>query len=292
MHPIEYRDAFFAFQFSGSIHCLLFTFCFLLTLSGCNEAFQPFGENERHIFSIYGYLDASADTQWVRVTPVREQLEQSTIKPQMEVTLNQLQSGNTTVMNDSLFLFPDGFHVLNAWTTTDIEPGQTYRLQAEGPDGAASNVTVTTPDDFPMPRLEGRCNIKMLIEGVERLADVQYRWHVRVSRPGRVFETFWTVPFRDRIRRDSAGVFRVGINIPLARNRVKELLETLPASTTVRVLDRHFFVAAAGPEWIGNEQLESIDDLVYALPEVFTNVESGTGYLVGIVSKTIPDPCH
>lgn len=276
---------------SRLLYCPLLTVCFLLTLSGCDDNFQPLQENERHSFSIYGYLDASADTQWVRVTPVREQLEQSTSKPEMEVILDQLQGGDTTVMNDSLLLFPDGFHVLNAWTTTDIEAGQTYRLQAERPDGAVSWVTVTIPDDFPMPRLEGKCNVKLVIEGVERLADVQYRWHVRVSRPGRVYETFWTVPFRDRIRRDSAGVYRVGIQIQLARDRIKERWETLPAYTTVQVLDRHLFVAAAGPDWIGNGELESIDDLVYALPEVHSNVDDGTGYVVGIVSKTITDPC-
>ncbi len=272
----------------------IFHFCFLaclfLALSACDETFQPLQDNERHSFSIYGYLDASADTQWVRVTPVREQLEQSTIKPQMEVTLNHLQNEGTTVMNDSLFQFPDGFHILNAWTTTDIEPGQTYRLQAERPDGGASSVTVTTPDDFPMPRMEGsRCNVKLVIEGVERLVDVQYRWHVRISRPGLVFETLWTVPFRDRISRDSSGEFSVWISIPLARDRVAERLETFSDNITVQVLDSHIFVAAAGPEWIGNEEIESLDDLEYALPEIFSNVEGGTGFVVGIVSKTIPD---
>lgn len=154
------------FHVSYSIYYPLLTACFLVALSGCDESFQPLRENERHSFSIYGYLDASADTQWVRVTPVREQLEQPTSKPEMEVTLNRLQDGDTIVMNDSLLLFPDGFHVLNAWSATDIEPGQTYRLLAERPDGAVSSLTVTTPDDFPMPRLDGKCNVKLVIEGV------------------------------------------------------------------------------------------------------------------------------
>lgn len=106
-----------------------------------------------------------------------------------------------------------------------------------------------------------------------------------------MYETYWTVPFRDRICRDTAGVYRVGIQIQMARERVEERFETLPSNTAVQVLDRHLFVAAAGPDWIGNEQLESIDDLVYALPEVYSNVKGGTGYVVGIVSKTITDPC-
>ncbi len=53
-------------------YCLLLTACCMLVLSGCNRSFEPFKENNTYYFSIYGYLDVSADTQWVRVSPARQ----------------------------------------------------------------------------------------------------------------------------------------------------------------------------------------------------------------------------
>ncbi|NIT61768.1 MAG: hypothetical protein GWN00_37885, partial [Aliifodinibius sp.] len=64
---------------------------------------------------MFGYLDASADTQWVRVAPIRRQISMSAKDiPNMKITIEDPKNGDTTVMNDSLFLYPDGFNVLNA----------------------------------------------------------------------------------------------------------------------------------------------------------------------------------
>ena len=54
---------------------------------------------------------------------------------------------------------------------------------------------------------------------------------------------------------------------------------------TDRLVNSLTFVANGGPEW--SDQFESVDDIIYSLPESFSNVENGLGYLVGIVSKTI-----
>lgn len=86
-----------------TIQTLWLFLCLLIFLVGCNQTFQPIKENEDVPLSIYGYLDATADTQWVRVTPVRDQLNQLPVKPEMHVTLEHVKSGNKTVMNDSLF---------------------------------------------------------------------------------------------------------------------------------------------------------------------------------------------
>ncbi|TVQ04901.1 MAG: hypothetical protein EA359_04900 [Balneolaceae bacterium] len=55
----NYSGILFTFAFS------LFTFTLFIA---CDEPFQPLLENNSAPFSIYGYLDATADTQWVRVT--------------------------------------------------------------------------------------------------------------------------------------------------------------------------------------------------------------------------------
>lgn len=230
-----------------------FTFCLLTLLSSCNETFEPFTENDEAAFSIFGFLDASADTQWVRITPLRDQISQPTFKPEMTVTLQNLESGETFAMNDSLVLFPDGFHILNAWTPINIEPNQTYILKAEQPDGKQSRVTVSTPEDFPEPQLVyldgAECDALLIIKDIERLADVIYRWYVQVNTPGIVYRRFLSVPFRSRIQQVSSSEHRVRVDFRRARRLAGRQL-ILPANTTVQILDRHILVAAGGPEWV------------------------------------------
>lgn len=265
----------------------------LLSLAGCDESFQPLRENDAAPFSIFGYLDASADTQWVRVTPVRDQLDLPPVVPEMHVTIEHPQSGSMAEMNDSLFLFPDGFHILNAWAVTDIlKPEQTYRLRAERPDGAASHVTVTLPDDFPTPTLEiyeivGLAFVN--IKGVERLADVQIKTRARIISPSagwdyvRVFSTSQ----KRRIDEVAPGEYRVMLSISTVLSFVHGLVPAPPNNDlVVEPIHRQIFVASGGPEW--DEEISTLDDRIYSLPNVISNVENGTGYLFGIVSKSIP----
>lgn len=51
--------------FSRITYCLLLIACFLFVLAGCEENFQPIRNNsDSGAFSMFGYLDATADTQW------------------------------------------------------------------------------------------------------------------------------------------------------------------------------------------------------------------------------------
>lgn len=282
------RRALYTIHFSRTAFCLLFTANCLLFFSGCDESFQPLENNEVAPFSMYGYLDASADTQWVRVTPVREQLELPPVKPEMHVTIEHLESGDTVVMKDSLFLFPDGFHILNAWSATDmLNPEQTYRLRAERPDGATSSITLTIPEDFPTPTLQeigGGCSANLRIDGVERLADVQSKWHIRFFFSGQGEDRFYSIPYRSQAFEVDEESYSVFISTSRELSEIFEQMVSTPDSS--QILSRQIFVASGGPEWI--EDIASLDDLVYALPEGLSNVEDGVGYMVGIVSKTIP----
>lgn len=126
--------------------------CLFLIFSGCGGSFQPYEKNDKYPFSIFGYFDASADTQWVRISPARQEFNTSADVPDMKVTLKNMQSGESALLKDSLFVPDSAFKFLNFRTTMDIEPGETYELQAESTDGVSSRVTVTIPDEFPTPR--------------------------------------------------------------------------------------------------------------------------------------------
>ncbi len=252
----------------------LFTLFCIVTFVGftsCEQAFSPVNENSPYIYAIQGYLDASADTQWVRVMPIRNSidLEQN---PPATVTLEHPESGNTAVMNDSLFDYIYT-HARNFWSTMDIEPGQTYTVTAERSDGASSSVTVTLPEDFPTPIVKtGSGSFDFVhINGVEKLADVHTRYH---TSSGEIV----SIPhIQDTVSRPSAD-FVVAIN---SAEDIKALSEHNVESYT----RKQIFVAAGGPGW---PPMGSIDENLISMPEGVSNVDNGAGYLAGIVSKTLP----
>jgi hypothetical protein len=268
-----------------------FAFCLFTVFSGCDQTFQPIQDNSRAPFSMFGYLDVSADTQWVRVTPVRGQIDISTDVPEMTVSVTDLNTGNSAAFDDSLFLSPDGRHILTAWNTTDIlKPEHMVRFKAERPDGADSHVDITFPPDFPTPRMEIyeiSDVVLVYIEGVERLVEVQARALVHVKAPsaGWDFIDVFKKPIR-RITKTGPGAYRVlmtpgskyVLNVPEPPAGLDDL--------EVEYLDHQIFVASGGPEW--REDFADLRDIEYSLPERISNVENGTGYMFGIVSKSIP----
>lgn len=270
----------------------IFTFVcsiLLITLSGC-EPFQPF-QQSRHHFSIMGYLDATADTQWVRVAPIREGVDTPTVLPDMVVTLEDLQSGEAVVMQDSLFRKPGGFYYLNFWTDMEIKPGQTYRLMAERPDGKSSRATVTIPEDFPTPVLMtggGGPSGHLMMKDMDRIADVRTIWRL----PGIPDSTvpYRSVPYREFVRSWTSDDYDFTVSISIGRDAwylYRRIGLYPPIGASLLDIPRQIFVAAGGPEW--NDEIPPLSDLEYnAFPERFSNVENGIGYLIGIVSKTIP----
>lgn len=268
---------------------LPFTFSFITLFTSCNETFQPLSNSETVPLSIYGYLDASADTQWVRVTPIREQLDMPLLKPEMEVKLEHPESGNFVMMNDSLVTMQGGFNVLNAWTTMDIKHGQTYRLEGKRPDGATSRVSVTIPGKINSALIESEdgCRASLWLYGIENLADIQSRWHIKFfygTGDVNTVERFFIIPHRHRVRIFSGGDIFLALNSNEEIDQIYGQLTGPP--NRFEVIRRDLFAASAGPEWI--PVLSSISDLHYSLPESLSNVENGLGYLVGITSITIP----
>lgn len=242
---------------------------------------------------MFGYLDASADTQWVRITPVRGQIDLSTNVPDITISLENPETGDLSTFTDSLFLFPDGFHILNAWGTTDMmKPDGSYRLTAERPDGASSSVTITMPPDFPTPRMEIYDVVDIVhlyIDGVENLIDVQVRTRARVISPSAGWD--YVDVFRSSQRRIDElepGSYLVWMT-PGSKFNVQGQLTEPPAGwddLEVEYLHSQVFVASGGPGW--REEFKELDDFRYSLPEVISNVENGTGYMFGIVSKSVP----
>lgn len=264
----------------------LFLMGLFMILLSCDETFVPLEDKSETPFSMFGFLDASADTQWVRVIPIRDQLETLPEIPDMTVTVENMETGETTVLNDSLFQLRQGFNIINSWTTMDIQPEHTYRLKGELPNEFTSNVTITTPKDFPFPDkgdIDEVGSGLLRMSGIERLADVKAVWHIRFYFDGRADERVIAIPYRRRAEVYSDGDVSVYINCGREAGVITD--QTLTPPDSVDVLSREIFVASAGPEW--NEELTSLEQLEYALPQINSNVENGVGYMIGIVSKTV-----
>ena len=120
---------------------------------GCDYPFHPYQDDHDAPFSMIGYLDQKADTQWVRVMPVRQNLLLDPGPIDAVVTLEEVATGRTVTMNDSVFSFTDPrlegvAYAHNYWTTERLEPEATYRLKAVRSDGASTTATIALPPEL------------------------------------------------------------------------------------------------------------------------------------------------
>lgn len=268
----------------------------LLALGGCDPAVDAFQENEQH-YSIFGYLDAAADTQFVRVERLRD--NRPTDAPEQleaDVRLTNLDTETTVSLRDSLFQFYGDVAAHNFYTARDIVPGTSYRLVVEGPEGEVSRAQATVPqapvttvvspvqDCFPScdsPWLGPACEsedegsnreVVLRVEGVDRLVAVKAIYDMTVP------EGSWTFHHLERSVEGENGIqARAGYDedwchIPPPSNRDRTL-------KAIRMV-----VAAGGPDWPDFARLRSDAE---QLPTVASNVEGGVGLFAGVVTDTL-----
>jgi hypothetical protein len=91
----------------------------ICSVAGCDDSFQPLEIHDRN-FSMYGVLEVGADTQWIRVMPVRDSAFTSPGPLDATVTMENLETGRTVELRDSLIRH-SGFDqdvVANLWAPT------------------------------------------------------------------------------------------------------------------------------------------------------------------------------
>tara|TARA_R100001143_G_scaffold51161_1_gene46070 strand:+ start:328 stop:1248 length:921 start_codon:yes stop_codon:yes gene_type:complete len=265
---------------------LLLTAGVMLTLSSCDDTFQPLQENDTFFFSIQGYLDASADTQWVRVGTIRPTIDEVPNPEGIQVTLKDLESGETVVMSDSVFTIRN---VLNYWTTYEIKHEQTYEITAKYADGTTSRVTMTTPAELPSVHIIGQggvgvaSGVRIFIDDtVEHIADVQSVWYVILNPETENRRSIYSFPLRNSLThsRSYFGSYTALVNW---ERELAQIEQSVGVGTAIAIVNRQIFVAVGGPEW--DENISSIADFEYFLAGNASNVENGLGYVVGVSTK-------
>lgn len=248
---------------------------------GCDSTFEPFNQQDEYQFSIYGHLDVSADTNWVRVMPVRETLYLSSDSIDALVTLENLETGEISQMEGELFNYGDETHAWNFWTTMELDFDKQYRLTSTKSNGLYSTVDITTPSEFSPPvfypsgsdyvihlsDVEQLVDLILIYDVYNRTLDQEYRYELSYTGEWDYYD--WH-GYRAEI--DTSEDFAL-------------LQQAL--GEQIQILNTEVKVVAATEEW---PDFMNADEEELLMPENFSNVQNGLGFVNGVVSKIFPVP--
>lgn len=252
----------------------------LLGLAACEVPLDPIERSDR-VYSLSGYLDTSADTQWVRVEPLARTADGDPEPIDAVVTLADLGGGGEVTLRQRVRTFASGpAHLF--WTTADVAPGQTYRLRARRPDGAVATTDITLPasGSFAVTVVTGPriCPTLVEVSGAERVVDVQARYVV--------LEDGAPVEYRfshaDTFRRQEDG--SIAASIYYADDARVMGLDPLIDPAFQGVLSSDVVAAVATDDWPDPTGL-SLEEILQI--EGF-GVEGGVGFVGGAVTERRP----
>ncbi|MEM1271452.1 MAG: DUF4249 family protein, partial [Bacteroidota bacterium] len=258
----------------------------LMTLAGCDStAFDPFVEQTDH-FSLAGVLDASADTQFVRVSRVRLTADFDPRPIDATVTLLDERSGAAKTLQDSVYAFGRGRQATNyALTDFPLELGGAYRLTVEATDGRRASAQVELPDSVPEPVLliPARTPYQVVtVRTQDKLVALDLIYTYRLESDPPAARRVQRVPYFDAVSRTPAGVYGAQVNVGV------DISNILPSADLARerlvMLDIEVFFALASSSW---PDIELLTDEDAAIPNLVDNVEGGVGFVGGIASKRL-----
>lgn len=252
-------------------------------LNSCEQTFDPVRENDNLLFSISGYLDVGESEQVIRVINLHQQNLRDEGEFQGTVYLHDVMNGVKVEMEPELHEYS---HLRSAYNFTvdyPIEIDGSYEIIAEQENGAMSRVRLTMPTDFRDPVYQpGSFDLPpgVRIWDVDRLAEVSLRFQVLYPESG-------TRQNREVVLTNR--VFDVGNTrfVYVNEDIIINALSDQDGIGGIEILNCEIFVAKAGPEWIN---FENLSDNEITIPDGISNVDNGTGYVVGVFSKRIHYP--
>lgn len=269
-----------------------------LVLGGCDPNVDLFRESNQY-YSIFGALNVSADTQYVRVEPLRDGLLTSAPATlDATVTLTNLDEGRTVTLRDSVFHYGEDTRAHNFFTTSEIALATSYRLVVDGPGEAETRVETRVPQAMPRPDVSvpvadcfpncigggpPDCDLpggpetriaSATVEGIERLVAVRALYTMERPRGAWAYDhladTVQTGPRTTEARVDYG---RDWCSIPR------------PIDGSSRLQRRIQIIVAAGsadwPDFLG------LDFETELLPGTASNVEGGVGFFGSVVTDTV-----
>lgn len=241
----------------------------LVGLWGCANQIEPVAEGDQ-FFVIQGFLDADADTQFVRVEPTRTQLEQRADRPlAATVTTTDLMTGQTVTWRDSLVALDDGGTGHLFIGLFRPQAAHTYRFVVTRPDGGTTEAQTTVPAPpglrtfAPDTTFLGQWLQDVALQGLARppfRTNVYYRWGTVTPSDSVEALPEQIIPYR------GSGQFNGDewiIEVRLTRD-----LFQVQGSNRLAFLGVRMEVQLLSPDW--PREGEAL---------VFSNVENGLGFL-------------
>lgn len=254
------------------------------SVSGCENSFDPIKESDLYNYTMYGILDLSADTQWVRVMPLRDSIVRDPVSNNATVTLTRESDGRTVQLQDSLQELPGENFVWNFWTTEPLIENEVYTVKAESKEGEVSSARAVIPPDFLEPRIEYRNRDNRCIVSIEAEAehlvvaeinftfDVLYRSTDSISRVEN-----YHVSYLAELMEQFDGSRQVFVDpIPGISN-----VYGVPQNDVINI-SGDLLVVSADSNWY------DVDVEAAEIPGQYSNVQNGLGLVTGIVSKKLP----
>lgn len=246
----------------------------IVTLVGCEDTIGPAPDDGR-VFTLYGQLDARADTQAVIVIPIRDTLGIEPPRPlDARFTSEDRTTGTVQVWRDSLVQRPDGRTRHVFWAPFRAQYEHRYRLRVEDREGRAATVEVPMPPEATYQRLDPVFSFgnRVLLPAQVRDAPVVLDARVRYDLLSGDRDTVqYAVPYEALL---DGGTWR--IEIDLAED-AEAIIEAFGFATRVRAIELSFFVA--NRRW--EPPLDGFDPTVLIQPGQYTNVSGGFGFVGG-----------
>ena len=257
--------------------------------SGCDDTVDPFIESERY-FSLFGAMNMNADTQFVRVEPVTQDIFRDPGDPiDAELRSIDMTSSDTLVWTDSLFTFDDGKKAHIFFAPLRVRPGRTYRIEAERSDGNITSIETTvpqtiTPEVMPANVVQTSPTSAFVSQTIrwqnlDRDPFLVRTWYRFLGSPESNFtEILIEYPGTNRASDPSAG-WDIIVNLNADRDSISqkitrpERFTLLGIGMTVTLLDDQFSPPGG-----------RFDPEVLSQPGVFSNAENGFGF-VGTIGQ-------
>ncbi len=268
---------------------LLFTVSFL---TSCDQSIDPVIGEDRP-FTIWGYLDAHADTQRIRVFSIEERLGVDRAGPiDASVTSTNLTTGkaHTWVGREITYSDSSVGHVFEAAFRAQYE--ERYRLSVRRSDGAESSAEVTIPPPVKVELTDERNRVIVPIQihgKPPNLVDVSVIYDAITLPPANPWPPGSVTPPSVRLpvqvsysgkEEPTDNGWRYELNLRDDFAVVQEEFELSCLSPDHIALRRIYFqFLAADEQWAPPN--DSFDPNLLIEPGTFSNVENGYGFFGG-----------
>lgn len=267
----------------------------IAVLSGCEESVDPIIGSEKP-FTVWGFMNAGADTQYARVFPVREELVPSREEGiDARVFSTNMMTGVRREWSYEVVQFDSLIEGHVFWAPFRAEHDHRYRLEVIRSDGATSHVEVTVPSEvnFQINVDQGSTRIPVRITGdVPNLIGLRVIYHAvnvppKLAWPPDIYlagavQLPVAVSYDYLIRREQ---HQWAVDIDMVRDFgvVQEafefnclVTEEGGSAPDIWLRQMEFRALAADSTWAPPGGV--FDPNILSVPGTFTNVENGHGF--------------